>query len=484
MSPQFSVGQSWPPHIDLRLRAFSLSVIAVAAALFSYFAFVSPSMFLFPDALYYDAVANGLETTGMLLDPSTLPAKPIYSPQNGIVFINAALGSISYSIRYVGIAALGFLALATSTLFLFRILARLGLETTTTSLVIAAFLSSPLLLRVAAAPLNDVFFIALYIGGLLGLTSNSLTVRMIVMSALALVMGIFRLQGIVLFFAAALVAWRISRKEAVLCLLLAAVNASVPFLIDELLSKDNAHTFRIAGEILSFKTFVNNLIYMMGQALPKLLTAAGPKIENYTILLLPIGAVVYLLIARRTWISTKLKRREAAIVSAATLGTMLFVLVTPYYDPRYYLCVYPFILLVPLLPPCGNAKIRDTIFICACLANLLGLGGRLLYSEVDFSQNRSAAENLRLNAPNAIPLYSEDPYLGYFVFQRASMAACPNYTDKSDIILFGRPEWRTRIVQQLQNRYSIAPHTSQAQLIVRFAPTPDHHGMTILRHSP
>lgn len=486
MLPRHLSISSWSTRTDQHLRILALVVIAISVVFFWYFAFISPSEYLFPDAFYYDAVADNLKKTGILADPSTSPPKPIYTPQNGIVFINAAVSLLSPEIRQPAIAGLGLFAWAASGILIFRICLSLGLGLTTARLAMAASASSPLLLRVAAAPLNDIFFIALFLSGLFSMIAKPAGQRMAIMAALALVMGTFRLQGVVLFIAASLCTWRTSRREAAVYALLTLVNLSLPFLADALLSGDSTHTRRIAADILSLSLIVDNTTYMLGQALPKLLMAAGPIIEDYVAVLLPIGAAIYILIAWRTWTFIRLNERKIATISTATLGTLLFVLITPYYDPRYYLCVYPFIFLVLLFAPWGNEKIRDTILVCACFLNFLGLCGRLLVSDVDFSKNRSAAAELRGNITPTIPLYSEDAYLGYFVFQRPSMPGSPLNSEKPAIALFGRSQWRARIARQLEYKYSALPRAPQSQLAVRFAPKASYYGVTILnrRDSP
>jgi hypothetical protein len=468
------------PRFDLALCSFASATLVIAAAAFLYFAFVSPTFYLFTDAFYYDAVAAALHDTGRLFDPAIVPPRPIYTPQNGIVLIDAALRSITPTSRQTAIAVLGMLASCACFLSLYRICRALDLSERAAQLATTAFVCSPLLLRVAAAPLNDIFFMALFLTGLGAQASARPAKRIGVMTTLALVMGIFRLQGIVLFCAAALASWRSNRREAILYGVLTIVNGLVPFFLSSALSDNSARAHQVAAEILSFHLFSENIWYMLSSALPKLLTAAGPGLEHLRTLFFPVSAAIYLLVAKRSWDFLVQNRRFDAIVALATLGTILLVIITPYYDPRYYLCVYAFILILPFQAPWASPRLRMAILVSACATNLFGLGARLLFAETDFSHNAAAASTMRQAAPARYQLISEDPDIAYFVLERSSIAGLPRLDSHTGVILFGSAPWRETQAARLVPAHRVS-ESDFPPVVVRFNPQPIAYSMTLLR---
>ncbi|MBA2587440.1 MAG: hypothetical protein H0U98_02335 [Alphaproteobacteria bacterium] len=441
--------------------------LLITAGAYTYFTFWNIAFFRMPDPSYYDAVAGNLLSAGRLADPTAFPQSSIYTPQNGIVFVEAALRFfLTHDASLTLLALIQGILLLASGWFVYRLGLYLEFARQQAALAALAFLLSPILLQNVSALLNDGIFIFLFLGGLLALTCDVPTRRTAVMTLLACVIGIFRLQGILLFAAAAIGTWRFSRNEASYYALLTVGAAAVPFMLTNKLAHGLGAVPGIAAQFFSLRDVPQNLSHMLGDVLPQLLLPGGQHMHPLYWVFVPLSLALWGIIGWESVKALASSDRSRAIITMTTLLSLLFSFILPYYAPRYYLHILPLLLLLPLRPV-RRTRLPLAVLSAAIALAFAGLAGRLILVNTNFRNNLQTMASLRASLPASYFLVSELPSLSYYVLgiPARRLESLPR---GSSVVLFGTSAW-----QDMQQAGTEAPPTdeekSRPEIMTRFS---------------
>ena len=150
------------PNIKLdRFQMFMLS-IGCLISIYSFYFFMSNKVYLIgSDVYYYMSIADSIIENGEMKDITTIPSRPVKTPQNGIAFVHVILSLLGIGARekILTIVVANYLLFLSGVYPLYRIARRSGLEK---GLSLAALLSVYLgawhIYRINLLAINDGIF--------------------------------------------------------------------------------------------------------------------------------------------------------------------------------------------------------------------------------------------------------------------------------------------------------------------------------------
>lgn len=393
------------------------------------------------DAYYYQSLSHALVHDGRLQDYTTIPAREVLTPQNGIVFLYSLLEQmgVDEKVTQLRIVALinGFLIII-STIYLFRIFRLFGLSKMIAFLLALTFPLSFFYQFILLLQKNDCIFITLSLITIYKLLhTDKPTDSLASLIVLAATMALFRISG-VLIFASALITFILKKqyKDALVSLGLILVSISTLYLTLLLFDINTSRMGSHSREIMSLYSW--DFVF---QHIEKTLTLSIPesifRFTYYTTniplssklvgLIISILFIILLFINIRNTISGKVDNKYGMIfLIIYVLTTLVFFQLHKAQPTRYLLTISP---LIPLflftLPGLKKSHVK-AVFVAIVTASISVIGivksdkFSMAHEKNTYWQSYSKEKQLE-----HMPLIAYFPRVSYFLLNKRSLRDVP-----------------------------------------------------------
>jgi len=317
------------------------------------------------DQFYYLSIADSILQSGEVLDITQVPAKPVLTPQNGIVLVFLGLASLGLGLegRLAGISIINYLLYLSAVYPLYEIARRLGLTGTwPMAALLGVYVGAWHILDLQFAPLNGGIFNALSIWLIYfiifsydeterGVLTRRGTIYLLLAAALAIILVHFRLQTLFILAAGILTPLLVRQYRAVLwpigLLLVTLVSISIPYFLwvdsHSISANIGRYSYVTSYDDRIAQQF-SRVISWVSKAIPKLLFRDLESPMNLFYLVFALALGIALLIG--------LRRRNAALllVGLICLVSIVVSLVLLAPSTRYLVYLFPLLYLLILLP--------------------------------------------------------------------------------------------------------------------------------------
>lgn len=393
------------------------------------------------DAYYYLSVSHALVHDGRLLDYTTIPARDVLTPQNGIVFIYAFLEQIGVSekVNQLRIVALinGFLIII-STIYLFRIIRLFGLNSTIAFLLALTFPISFFYQFILLLQKNDCIFITLSLITIYKLLQQDKpTDSLASLIVLSVVMSLFRISG-VLIFISSLLTFLLQKqyKKALVSLGLILISISTLYLtlifFDIDISRMESHG-RESISLYSWGFVYQQIEKTMTLSIPESIFRFTYYTTNIALPSKPVGLIISILFIILLFINIKHTISRKTDNKTGMIFLVLYILATLAFfqlykaqPTRYLLTISPLLpILLFTLPGLRQSNVIAVLMITISMT--ISLIGIIKTDKFDIAQEKFAywqsyamaadLENMRLIA--------YFPRISYFLLNKRSLREFP-----------------------------------------------------------
>jgi hypothetical protein len=432
---------------------------------------INPSI----DAFYYGALADSLYNGTGLANVTTSPPQPIYTPQNGIVFLHLLLEAVGIhdletrllAIKLINYA--GFLLLIYIFYVLFR---RLQVSPEITCLSLGILLSGAHFFKTIDQPLNEglwclVTAIVLYLAITNEEQESWLNIGAIALSGI--VLANFRLNGpvIILSIGAAYVLLRAYKKSIIYFIIFIVSYLSVYIILAIL--KADCSGFKTFSSVYSYDFIVNRPLMTLIYTVPGAflgITASGYMQLFYTapkdaltvigkwLVMLPFTILLFIFygLYLRKYFQAK-SFAHLLIISYLILLVAILQLM-PGGDSRYIIMILPFTLLAigTYFPDGKILRLFLGLFLIFTIA--VSLFRMCCWDNIYFANNKSCA-HIRKTIHEPYVLISEFPKISYFIWGKPSIAAQDIPQASKNIVVFGTDDYNNKIINLVSQKYGI-----------------------------
>lgn len=315
-----------------------------------YLVFHHSLIYMLSDAYYYSSVAESLKNTNEFFYLTLDHALPVVSTQNGVVLFHYILmlfGINEIGLRLYLIALIAFISMVLSCYIIWKILVEnLSVDKTTAGGILVAIIVNTQWYVNFLQPINDAFFLlTTYIAIYLYLsTTIKQSTRVILFIILALVVCHFRMQGIFIFLAAAIISLLEKDFRGVVFYSGLGVIAIFSVLVvSDIFISD---TSGLVGMATLFKNhltidgLISSVIIMFKTTLPRLFVGTSYYSQYYYLIFLFVAYAVF----KTLWDAFKTNNKKWKYITIFILLNLMFVVSFPSQDARYLLVIFPFLL--------------------------------------------------------------------------------------------------------------------------------------------
>lgn len=426
------------------------------------------------DAFYYLALGDSLFSGTGLANITTIPPSPIYTPQNGIVFIHYLLQCIGLHNAEVRLCAIKLIHYAGFLLLIYifyRVFKKLNISSPITFLSLGILLTSAHFLRTIISPLNEgiwciltaiVFYLAI-------LNENKKSFLIIGLIALSgIVLANFRLNGPIIILSIGFTYILLNKKQnSIIFFAIFILSYLSIFMILKFIGADCSE-FSQFSPVYSANFIISRPIITLIFSIPAtFMGITGSKwfllsdkplgelfrLVGIWILLLPLSIALcsfYIIFLIR---QIKEKNFIKTLVISYIILLLLCLLVMPGGDSRYIIMLLPFTLLAI------GIYFHDTRILRILLLSFLGftilvsLYRVVIRDSIFFINNRSyVAINKQMVEPYM--LISEAPIYSYFIFNKGSNELKDITKENTNIVIFGRAEFDKQMIARLRSKFN------------------------------
>ena len=419
------------------------------------------------DAYYYSAVADGLIEDGEWSNKVTTPPSNLRTPQNGIVVIHALLrmlGIDDIQTRLKLLAFINALLISVITFLCYKLYLLAGIHNSASWLLSLTIPITFYYLMVLLQPINDAIFIALSYFALFVIFAGKPCAKYwILLLALAAVVPLFRLAGLLLFVTPALV-FLFDKKYRLSLLFagLAVFSLLSPFILNILAGFNMPNIETRGSEIVSGYnlTYISEHLYKtLSLSIPEALLRITYLIAGFTI----SGPWAGFIISAALLFMLALTTREAlAKHNTVVLMIIVFVVLNlvffqlhPAQPTRYLLVLSPLLPMMFFIDKNSNHQRNISLIIISftLLISFLGLTTNEKFAEA--SQKQQFSEQLqRYTQDKKYELLSYFPRVSYFLLRKSAAKTLDHALNKNPdkLLVVGPNEYQSYIFQQLSTR--------------------------------
>ena len=459
--------------IDIYKKIFIITLL-INLTLFIYYlanSDINPSI----DTFYYLSIADSVHNGTGFSNITTDPPEPIYTPQNGIVFVHILLQSMGLhkaESRLFAIKLINYFGFCVLIYIFFNVFRQLKISPELTFLAIGILLSSAHFLKTIIQPLNEGIWCVLtanvfYLAILNESKKSYLNIALIGLSGV--ILANFRLNGpiIILSIGFTYILLRKFNKSLVYLALFILSYVSV-FVIMVLLRVD----FSGFGEFSPVYTFnfilsrpILTLIYTLPGALMGITGSRWFLVSNESLggLLGAVGIWVivlpFSLLLCYYYILYLLKEiKERNFIKLLTICYIILLLlclqIMPGGDSRYIITILPFTLLAIATMFKDSKKLRlfmGMLLLSTILISMFRLVG---WDSIFFNNNKSYI-NIKSQIIEPYTLISEASRYSYFIFGKGSNMVKDISKGNRYIVVFGKDKYIDKTIKTIHDKFDI-----------------------------
>lgn len=432
---------------------------------------INPSV----DTFYYLAVADSFYNGTGLLDITTVPPQPIYTPQNGIVFIHVLLQSLGLhgaEARLIAIKIINYFGFLLLIYIFYKIFRQLKVSPELTCLSIGILLSGAHFFKTINQPLNEGIWcvmtsIVLYLA-----ISNENKPHYLKIAAIALsgiVLANFRLNGPIIILSLALTYYFLRNFGKALLYIFIMIFSYLSIYIILLLLNADWRGFKAFGTVYSLNFMLNHPLMTLIYTVPgAFLGFTGSSYMNifFTpikdsfyiigkwIIMLPFSLTIILFYGLYLKRYIKIKSFLHVLIGSYLISLLVVLQIMPGGDSRYIIMIVPFTLLALTTYFNDSKNLRSSLGIFLLLTILISMFRLVYWDSIYFINNRSCT-NIKNKIIEPYMLISESPRWSYFIFGKASHGVQDISSDTKNIVVFGRNKYDKDIIKNIQNKLEI-----------------------------
>lgn len=413
-----------------------------------YFFFISGHHYFFDDVYVYLAYSESLYESGIIRDFTTSPSTAPITVQNGIVLIYTFLRYFTDDMTMMVHILSSILTLNLMIIFflIYKIGQLLKINNTNLYVLIVALLFGYYFYGYYVLPTNDGFYaslslLAIYIT-LLMFEENKKS-YMLYMLFIALLLPLFRLQGLVIFIAGFLT-FLIIRKQyknvflyiVLLIISYFSVKVSIYLLINDFSGLEKLSRLLIIYHF-DFQTIAASLLELLSNAIPSMfLNFPASRLDSefsfYMKIIFSSISIIFLLIS--FFLSIRDKNYKIFFIILIIFGNFLALMLFNVIIDRYIYLNLSLMLLV-LLSILNDQK-RTILVYFLLFFNIFTFMLRLYFKQYDYQSVLSNIEYINQNVQN-YHLISEMPRQTYFYLHKPSNIKIKQLPKNTNILIIG-----------------------------------------------
>jgi hypothetical protein len=457
---------------------------------------INPSM----DAFYYLALADSFCQGTGFANITTDPPKPIYTPQNGIVFIHILLQSLGLHNAQARLLVVklinygGFLLLIA---IFYNIFKQLKVSSEITCLSIGILLSGAHFVKTIIQPLNEGFWCVLTaIVFYLAISNENKWsfVKIVIIAFLGIALANFRLNGpiIILSIAVTYLLMKKFEKSLIFFAIVIFSYASVYIILSMLKTKFVG--FNAFGPVYTYNFIISRPMLTLIYTLPGVLMGITgkwwplynqPPSEYLRLIGGWIIVLPFSLLLCYYYVSYFLKEMKGNnFIKLLTICYIILILLglqgMPGSDSRYIITILPFTLIViaTTFKDCNKLRLfLGTFLVCTILISAFRM---IAWDSIFFNNNQSSI-NIKNEMREPYTLISEEGRYSYFIFGKRSNSLESLDKEPKIIVIFGRDKFNDKTLNSLRKKVKISriEYLSE-KIIVAHGPEEIYHTVKII----
>ena len=431
---------------------------------------INPSV----DAFYYLALADSVHQGTGLANITTDPPQPIYTPQNGIVFVHILLHSIGLhnaESRLIAIKLINYAGFLLLIYIFYNIFQQLKISSELTCLSLGILLSGAHFVKTIIQPLNEGFWCVLTAVVFYLAISNDNKwsfLKIAIMAILGIILANFRLNGpiIILSIAFTYILLRKFSKSLIFFVIFIVSYASL--LLVMALFNVNMAGFSSFSPVYTYNFILSRPIVTLIYTLPGAFMGITGKwwplfnqppsaylhLIGGWIIVLPFSLIVCYYYVRYLFNEIKEKNFIKLLTICYILLILIALQVMPGGDSRYIISILPFSLLIIVTMFKDGKKLRLFLGIYLVFTILITIF-RLGYWDSIFFINNKSSISMKSQISEPYTLISEAPRYSYFIFGKASRRLKDLNKASKNIVVFGRDNFTKQTLKNLREKFKI-----------------------------
>jgi hypothetical protein len=431
---------------------------------------INPSI----DAFYYLSIADSVRNGTGFVNITTDPPEPIYTPQNGIVFVHILLQSIGFNnaeSRLCAIKIINYLGFCLLIYIFYNVFRQFKISQELTFLSLGILLSSAHFLKTIIQPLNEGIWcvltaIVFYLAILNDNKENYLNIALIILSGI--VLANFRLNGPIIILSIAFTYLFLRKFEKSLMFFGIFLLSYVSIYIILAMFNVDKSGFSSFSSVYTFNYILSRplvtLIYTMPGAFMGITGKWWPLFDQPPreylrliggwIIVLPFSLLLcyyYIL-----YLVKEIKEQNfpKLLTIFYIILLVLCLQIMPGGDSRYIITIVPFSLLAITTMFNDSKKLR--LFMgFLLLSTILISTFRLVGWDSIFFINNKSSVNIKKQMVEPYTLISEASRYSYFIFGKGSNSLKDLNNEAKNIVVFGRNIFNEETLKKLQEKYKI-----------------------------
>jgi len=432
---------------------------------------INPSV----DAFYYLALADSFHNGTGFANITTDPPQPIYTPQNGIVFIHVLLQAIGLhgaASRLLCIKLINYLGFLLLIYIFYKVFIQLKVSSELTFLSIGILLSGAHFFKTINEPLNEgmwcvltavVFYLAI---------SNENKESYAKIAAIALsgiFLANFRLNGpvIILSIAVTYVLLNKINKSLIFFAIFVMSYASIYIILT--IIKADCSGFQTFSSVYSYNFIFNRPLMSLVYTVPGVflgitgsrymtLFFTAPReslaVTGKWLITLPFSLILFIFYGLYLRKYIKSKKFTNLLIIFYTILLLAVLQIMPGGDSRYIIMILPFTLLAIATYFDDSRKLRLFLGIILLLTISVSMYRLIWWDSIYFINNKSVV-NLKNQMDEPYMLISKTSRQSYYIFGKASKDVKDISKGERSIVVFGDEKYIAQTIISVHNKLDI-----------------------------
>lgn len=448
--------------------------LLINIAIFAYY-FINSDINPSVDAFYYLAIADSFYNGTGFANITTIPPKPIYTPQNGIVFIHVLLQSIGLhgaESRLLGIKFINYLWFLLLIYIYYNVFKQLKVSSELTFLSLGILLSGAHFFKTINQPLNEgmwcvltaiVFYLAI---------SNENKESYAKIAAIALsgiFLANFRLNGPVIILSIAITYVLLKKFTNSLIFIIIFIMSYISIYIILTMLKADCSGFQTFSSVYSYNFIFNRPLMSLVYTVPGVfLGISGSRymtlfftppgeslaVTGKWLVTLPFSLLLFLFYGLYLRKYLKLKSFPNLLIISYIVLLVVLLQIMPGGDSRYIIMILPFTLLAITIYFDDSRKLR--LFLGIILLFTISVSMyRLIWLDSIYFINNKSYVNIKNQMSEPYMLISEASSYSYYIFGKGSNNAKDISKGARCIVVFGKDKYIAQTINSMHNKLDI-----------------------------
>ena len=457
-----------------KYKKILIITILFNVVIFSYYlanSDINPSV----DAFYYLSLADSFHQGTGLANITTDPPQPIYTPQNGIVFIHILLQSIGFhnaETRLLVIKLINYVGFLLLLYIFYKIFMQLKVSSEITFLSIGILLSGAHFVKTLIQPLNEGFWCLLTgIVFFLAISNDNewSYIKIALMALLGIVLANFRLNGPIILLSVAFTYIILKKfKKSMVFFVIGIVSYASIYTILGMLKTD-CSGFKSVFSIYSYNFIINHPLMTLIFTVPGVflgitgsrymtLYHAAPResliVTGKWLVTFPLSLILILFYSLYLRKFIKLKGFPNILLILYIMLLVIVLQLMPGGDSRYIIMILPFTLLAIATYFNDSRKLRMYLGIFLLLTISVSVY-RMVWRDSLYFNNNQSYVNIRHKMTESYALISETPKYSYYIFGKQSKQIKDINNYSKYIVLFGTDKYNKMMLKSIKDKFNI-----------------------------